>query len=1244
MRKHLLPIIASLLVFTSCANYKLNYSLEEQRTWAQQQPADSLVLEETIYVIGDAGNTQSGETNPVLSFLQQKVAEDSNSTVIFAGDNIYEKGLPPKNTGALRDQAEYRLKAQMDVVKDHPGQIVFLPGNHDWGYGAEGVERQEDFVDDYLQRDYDVFVPENACSEPEVIELNDHLVLVVIDSEWYLHDWEKEPKINDGCEIKSRREFLLHFGEALKKNRRKNVIVAMHHPLYTYGPHGGHYTFRQHIFPLVDFRDGLWLPLPVVGSAVNFLRSTIGHRQDVSHPLYKEMQDEMTDLAKLNGNFVFVSGHEHSMQYIEEDDQYFIVSGSGSKSSPVGLGVGSKFAYGHPGFAQIDVYEDGVMWVQFWAVDADGKHGKVVFRKKIKEGLPQLEDPPARTFELYESGQDSIIVTLQEGERKSKFHRFWWGEHYRDVFNTPIKVPVLALDTFQGGVIPVKRGGGHQTNSLRLEKPNGQQYVMRSLKKDASRIVPYPFNRTFITDIFRDNFTAANPYAAFVLPYLIEPLGIYHTNPKLYYVPKQPLMGLYNDNFGDELYLLEERPDEDWRNLESFGNSKEITSTYNLVEEMVESQKHIVDQDAFLKARLLDLVIADWDRHFDQWRWASFEDEHRDLTIYRPIPRDRDQVFSNYDGVIPGLLRQTIPFLRQLKPFREEIKNIKWDTYHGRFSDNRFLNQMEWEDWQAAARHLQETMTDEVIERAIRTFPPGVYEEVGAKTIRIVKARRDNLMKSARKYYEMLAKEVHIVGSEKEELFEVHRMDAEQTRVRVFDLDKNDERDELLYDRTFLTAETQEILLYGLDDDDVFEVIGEVQKGIKVRLIGGLGEDLFIDRSKVAGLSRETKVYDNLQKNKLELGSEAEDKRTRRPEYNTYDFKARQYEHDYSMVLPFFGFNPDDGVFIGANVTALKYGFGKPDFAQRHTFSGGFAFATSAYDFGYTGEFADFIGKWDAVVDAKIQAPQYVSNFFGLGNGTTYDDDAVDRDFNRVRQQRYGLYPGLRRNFVGGASWSINLVAENVEIEENQERFIGSDAAGVRAEVFDHQFFAGLETKFSYHNVNNEWVPTRGLRFNSTFGWQANLTHTDRNFGYIEANFAVYQNFFRNDAVILATRVGTEHRMGEFDFFQSAFLGGETNHRGFRNERFAGRTSFYHNTDLRIKLFSAVNYYIPTTIGIFGGYDYGRVWLDEEETDVWHNSIGGGLWVSPFDAAVLSAGLFHSDDGNRVAVSIGFLF
>ena len=127
----------------------------------------------------------------------------------------------------------------------------------------------------------------------------------------------------------------------------------------------------------------------------------------------------------------------------------------------------------------------------------------------------------------------------------------------------------------------IKRGGGYQTNSLRIIDPDGQQFVMRSLDKDESRIVPYPFNESFVVDIFKDNFSAAHPMAAITLADMADAAAVYHTNPQIVYMAKQPALGEYNDLFGGGLYLLEERPAKDWRDLASFGNSKKIISTYD---------------------------------------------------------------------------------------------------------------------------------------------------------------------------------------------------------------------------------------------------------------------------------------------------------------------------------------------------------------------------------------------------------------------------------------------------------------------------------------------------------------------------------------------------------------------------------------------------------------------------------------------------------------------------------------
>ena len=96
-------------------------------------------------------------------------------------------------------------------------------------------------------------------------------------------------------------------------------------------------------------------------------------------------------------------------------------------------------------------------------------------------------------------------------------HKFFLGSHYRNVYIPEYKFPALDLSTFKGGVEVLKRGGGNQTNSLRLGDPTGKQWVMRAMTKDASRFIPYPFNKITGTQaVVEDNFLSTHPFAAIV--------------------------------------------------------------------------------------------------------------------------------------------------------------------------------------------------------------------------------------------------------------------------------------------------------------------------------------------------------------------------------------------------------------------------------------------------------------------------------------------------------------------------------------------------------------------------------------------------------------------------------------------------------------------------------------------------------------------------------------------------------
>ena len=1186
-----------------------------------------------MYLIGDAGDAEGGKTPPALSLLEKKLKRaERNASVVFLGDNLYPDGLAPEENAMEKQADEQKLKVQLDILRSFKGRIFFVSGNHDWyTYGIEGLERERKFIEKHLGRD-DVWFPDPGCGDPKEIDLTDDLTLVLIDSQWWLSNWKGIPEINEGCEVKSREVFRTFFEDAIKGNRQKNIVIAMHHPLFSNGPHGGQFTAKEHIFPLTQLHENLWIPLPVIGSVYPFARATAGARQDVAHPDYRDLRDLMLSIVQKNGSYIFAAGHEHSLQYMERDDQYFIVSGGGSKRTAARLGNNAFFSYGGQGFSQLDFYEDGSVWVQYWAADAPGGEGEVVFRKQIKGPISYLLPQQDQDFSFYNSGADYIDLPLGESDfSRSRFGQWLWGKHYRDAYSTTVSIPVLDLASFQGGTQPVKRGGGYQTNSLRLETTDGRQYTMRSLKKDPSRMAAYPLNRSkIILDIIMDGFSGTHPLSATPLPAMQDAVNLYHTNPSLYYIPKQPALETYNEDFGDGLYLVEERPDDDvWKAQESFGNPDELISTPDVIKEIRENHDHLIDKDWIIRARLFDITIGDWDRHDDQWRWARFDQGGK--TIYRPVPRDRDQAMSKYDGFMFSIARNTVPAARPLRDFKPVQKRIWWSNFGSRYFDNTFLTGSEWEDWERQARFIQDKLTDEIIETAFQeAWPDSLFRLNGPEIIETIKARRDNLLEMARDFYDYRARKVDVVGTESRDLFEVQRLNEDETSIRVYDTNKEGEKESLFYERTFHRRETKEILLYGLGDEDVFDISGETAKSIKLRLIGGLGNDRFIDRSRVGGWKKKTIIYDvESEENHLEVGKEAKINISDNPEYNIYNRHARSNDMDYWMFLPSFAFNPDDGFLLGGSSSFTHHGFMKTPYASSHFLSGKYALATSGFEILYHADFINLFGNdWGLFLDGSYRSPLYSINFYGLGNKTENPEDSLGLNYNRVRQRELYVAPALMK--IGNSASRLFLAPtfESVKVERTEGRFI-DDYAGreddpLGEDFFEGQDFLGFKVVFSYSNQDDPSFPARGLHFFLDAGWKTQIKK-DKSFPYLDGFVSFFLPVDNKQKLIFSTRLGGRHIFNsEFEFYQGASLGGtgnNANFRGFRRNRFTGRSSFYQNIDLRLKAFESENRLLPFSFGILAGFDHGRVWVEGENdaSRQWHYSYGGGIFIEPLD-------------------------
>src|SRR5690606_33926276 len=140
------------------------------------------------------------------------------------------------------------------------------------------------------------------------------ITLITIDSEWFIQDWNKYENINKESEIRNREDFFKEFESLININQNKITLVAIHHPLFSGGVHGGYFSFRKHIFPYKN------IPLPVLGTAINYLRKTTGvSPTDMQYKLYQSLIKRLKTIATNQNQVIFLSGHDHNLQYIEQD-------------------------------------------------------------------------------------------------------------------------------------------------------------------------------------------------------------------------------------------------------------------------------------------------------------------------------------------------------------------------------------------------------------------------------------------------------------------------------------------------------------------------------------------------------------------------------------------------------------------------------------------------------------------------------------------------------------------------------------------------------------------------------------------------------------------------------------------------------------------------------------------------------------------------------------------------------------
>ncbi|HEV8599257.1 MAG TPA: hypothetical protein VGQ69_07830 [Gemmatimonadales bacterium] len=357
--------------------------------------------------------------------------------------------------------------------------------------------------------------------------------------------------------------------------------------------------------------------------------------------------------------------------------------------------------------------------------------------------------------------EDSVLVRAGERYAAGPVQRIFLGRHWRDLWTQPVRIEVLKLREFAGGLLPLREGGGLETRSLHFISRSGRRFIFRSTDKELVRLIHYGLGRSLLSRLVQDQTSASHPASPLVAAPLQAAVGLPFPHPRLVVLPPDPGLGVYQERFAGLLGTLQEGPAE-MIAVPAGGGLPDVEDTDEVLPRLDSLAIHQVDACGFLTARLLDLWLNDWDRHARQWRWVAVPQSWG--TLWRPIPVDRDQAFARYDGLLLALARLRTTKLSVFGPHYPHLQGL---TRNSGWLDRRLLAGLSRATWDSVTGFLVSRLSDSVIDAAVRQMPDAYWQLSGPPIASALKQRREGLRPIANDFYAELARrpEVHLAAA-----------------------------------------------------------------------------------------------------------------------------------------------------------------------------------------------------------------------------------------------------------------------------------------------------------------------------------------------------------------------------------------------------------------------------------------------------------------------------------------------
>ncbi|WP_179413244.1 BamA/TamA family outer membrane protein [Mucilaginibacter sp. E4BP6] len=823
---------------------------------------------------------------------------------------------------------------------------------------------------------------------------------------------------------------------------------------------------------------------------------------------------------------------------------------------------------------------------------------------------------------------DSVTISVHESYNKvNGFHRWIFGENYRKEWSISVRLPLINVNQIRGGLSPEKFGGGMETKSIRMIDKTGKEWVIRSVEKVPDKIVPENLRGTFVLDWVGDEYSAQHPYSALCVPPLADAVGVPHANPVIGVLVADTALSTFGKGYAGRVVLLEER--------EPSGPSE---NTIKVLNELVANNETSIDKTEFLKARMLDLLIGDWDRHEDQWRWTVEKDGKK--RIYTAVPRDRDQVMHLTQGVIPSIA--SAEWLDPiLDNFDGQIPRVRYSLFKTRFIQQYPSFQFSYEEWMRVTNQFVKSETDEVLDAAVKRLPKAIYKLRHDELLAKLKKRRDNIPEAMSEYYHFINRIVDIRASDMDEKVSISDDKAGGLRIMIQRKNKSGEVKETLMNTVYDPEITKEIRLYVSGGNDEVTIDNKTSP-IKLRLVGSTGEKSYT----VTNTLKTIQLYGRKDSVKISGETDRLTVHLKNDTINTHFVVTNPY--NVWMPMATGSINRDDGFLLGLGFRyTAKDGFRKLPYSSIQELMVTHSFETNAFRLNYDGQWIQSVGKADIALSVIIDAPDNTMNFFGQGNETALNKIGDYHKYYRTRFDYYQFEPSLQWHTGKNSAFSAgpSLQYYHFDVNGNVGRSVMQPGL---IKSYDSTSYAadkvhlGLVTKFISNTEDSKILPTKGYYLNLKLQYYDGLNDNSKSYAQLIPEFMYFQKIDTGACLVFSDRVGGGVTIGNPAFYQSLFLGGQGNLLGYFQNRFSGKQMVYNNLQGRLRLANLGGYILPGQLGLTGFYDIGRVWIDNEHSDTWHQGVGGGLYFAPASLTVIQVMGGHSSEGWYPFVAFNF--